>query len=460
MKLTDVLDKLTAWVPKKVTFPPTPRIVHTSREVAQKLRKITATVDIVDLKDLRERLSLVKASGNWDAISKREWRYVADCLSSGESALIDDSGFLDEYLRRLKEQRSRRGISRLIRYYLRHFDPRHPGINKIAVYLREAVMQWKWHWAEQRKTLDLFNVSEAPGKLVGYIMESQEPVSAAMEAIGLDGSLYGARIVGHSYLTAAHRLKKELANNPNKSLPAIKRFATWGLVNNRFAFESTTGAIAGMADALLLPWVDRQPPEDSQAFIEAHLLSLLRDLRIDRSRWMGVDEEAKRVMRRWLTKASLEQFLDVVDRTAQSHMWAARRKFWFAYYENKFMLEAWVAFAANGASLARKLAAERDNPAIRNFGTLNRGAGVVRDHAVLIMQIGELVVADWSHNGKCHIWLPGNEDSPQLYKRSYDREELINGSSWDKKHLGAWQSDVHDYIKRNTGIRMMTRDYM
>lgn len=460
MKLTDVLDKLATWAPKKVTFPPTPRIVHESRKVAQKLREIRVTVDVIDLKALRDRLSQVKVSGNWEAISKREWRYVADCLSFGESPLIDDDAFLDEYLGRLKEQRSRRGVSRLIRYYLRHFNPEHPGIIKIAAYLREVVMQWKWHWADQREIVDLFHVSSAPEKLAWYIMESQEPPTATMEAIGLGGSLYGALIAGHGYLIAADRLKKAIANSPNMSLPAIKRFATWGLVDNRFAFESTTGALAHMTDALLLPWVDRQPPEDSQAFIEAHLLSLLHDLRIDRSRWMGVNEEAKRVMRRWLTKASLEQFLDVVDRTAQSHMWAARRKFWFAYYENKFMLEAWVAFAATGADLARKLAAERDNPAIRNFGTLNRGTGVVKDHAVLIMQIGELVVADWSHNGKCHIWLPGNEDSPKLYKRSYDREELINGSSWDKKHLGAWQTDVHGYIQRNTDIRMMTRDYM
>jgi len=460
VNLKDTLDKLADWAPRKVTFPPTPHIVHASRKVAQKLREIRATVNVIDLKDLRDRLSLVKAIGNWDAISTREWRYVADCLSAGKPPLIEDEGFLDEYLRRLKEQRSRRGVSRLIRYYLTHFDPRHPGIIKISAYLSEAVMQWKWHWAEQRENIDLFNITCAHKGLANYISESKETPADAMKTIGLDGSLYGAKIVGYAYLAAADKLKKDLTSNPDISLPAIKRYTAWGLVNNRFAFDSITGAAARMADALLLPWVDRQPPEDCQAFIEAHILSILHDLRIDRSRWMDVNEEAKRVMRRWLTKASLEQFLDVVDRTAQSHMWAARRKFWFAYYENKFMLEAWVAFAANGASLARKLAAERDNPAIRNFGMLNRSAGVVKDHAVIIMQIGELIVADWSHNGKCHIWLQGNEASPKLYKRSYDRDELINGSSWDKKHLGAWQLDVHSYIHRNTGIRMMSKDYM
>ena len=90
-----------------------------------------------------------------------------------------------------------------------------------------------------------------------------------------------------------------------------------GASDDRFAFDSTPGADARMAEAMLLPWVDRQPPDEVRTFIEGHLLSLLHDLRIERSRWVDVDEEAKRVMRRWLTRASLEQFLDVVDRTAQ-----------------------------------------------------------------------------------------------------------------------------------------------
>lgn len=460
MNFEEALTKLTAWTPKKVVFPPTPLIVHEARSVAKKLRDLTASVDVIDLKDLRDRLFQARANNNWETISKRDWRYVANCLSSGEPALIDDPGFLDEYLRRLKEQRSRRGVSRLIRYYLTHFAPNHPGILKIAVCLREEVMQWRWHWSEQQERIDLFDVPNIPAALVRHIMKSTEAPATAMEAIGLGGPLYGAKITGHAYLAAAAGLKNYIINQPNSSLPAIKRFVAWGLLDNRFAFAGTTGAIAKMADALLLPWLDRQPPEETQAFIEPHLLFLLHDLRIDHSRWKDVNEEAKQVMRRWLTKASLEQFLDVVDKTAQSHMWAARRKFWSAYYENKFMLEAWVAFATDGAKLARQLADERDNPATRSFGSLARGNGVVRDHAVLIMQIGELVVADWSHNGKCHIWLPWNENAPKLYRRSYGKRDLVNGSDFQKVHIGSWQPDVHDFIRRNTGIKMMTMDYM
>ena len=140
-------------------------------------------------------------------------------------------------------------------------------------------------------------------------------------------------------------------------------------------------------------------------------------------------------------------------------MWPARRKFWGAYYEHEYMREAWVAFAREGADLAKSLAAEKENPAIGNFGVLAASANVQRNHAVLIMQISELTVADWSHSGKCHIWLSENPSSPKLY-RSYSRDELINDSDFEKKHGGQWQLEVHDFIRRHTGIRMNSREYM
>ena len=107
MKLTDLVEKLAAWTPKRITLHTTPRIVHESRKVAQRLRDIEATVNVIDLKDLYACLSAAMVSGNWGAISKREWKYVADCLNSGEPRLVDDNAFLEEYLKRLNEQHSR-----------------------------------------------------------------------------------------------------------------------------------------------------------------------------------------------------------------------------------------------------------------------------------------------------------------------------------------------------------------
>ena len=453
MNLEDALEKLATWAPKRLTFPPTPKMVQESHALTRRLPDLGGTPVFVDVAELQKRLAEASANGTLDDLAPRDWRYVPECLSMGSPPLIENERFLDEYLQRLKKLRSTRDISMLIRFYLMHFNPTHKGIIKIAAYLKEAVKQWRWHWAE-REALGLFDVPNAHVRLAKYAMQAKDAVTDAMEAAGFSGSLYGARLAGHAYIAAA----QELRNTPS-SLPVIRRFAAWGKSDDRFAFDSTPGADARMAEAMLLPWVDRQPPDEVRTFIEGHLLSLLHDLRIERSRWVDVDEEAKRVMRRWLTRASLEQFLDVVDRTAQSHMWPARRKFWGAYYEHEYMREAWVAFAREGADLAKSLAAEKENPAIGNFGVLAASANVQRNHAVLIMQISELTVADWSHSGKCHIWLSENPSSPKLY-RSYSRDELINDSDFEKKHGGQWQLEVHDFIRRHTGIRMNSREYM
>ncbi|MEO5334536.1 MAG: EH signature domain-containing protein [Magnetococcus sp. YQC-5] len=459
MNLDDALEKVTAWTPKKLAFPPTPQMVHASHAVAKRLRDVSASVDLIDMNDLRNRLFQARTTGTWKTISSRDWRYAAECLGMGQRPLIEDRGFLAEYLGQLRGQRSRLAVSRLIRFYLIYFEPSHVGIHTIATFLKEIVTKWRWSWAERQAKFGIFDVPTAPRMLADHLMQSvDDPPDAVMEATGFGGSLYGSRLAGHAYMLAAQHVYGLLIQTPS-SLPVIKRFVSWGMIDKRFAFESTPRAIARMAESLLLPWVDRVAPDDVRAFIESHLLSLLHDLRIDRSRWLDVDEKAQRVMRRWLTRASLEQFLDVVDRTAQSHMWAARRQFWSAYYERKFMLEAWVAFARDGSNFAKRLAAEKENPAIGNFGALASG-GVSRNHAVLIMQIGDLVVADWSHNGKCHIWLPDNVNAPKLYRRTYHRDELVNGSDFNKVHNGDWQNDVHEFIRRNTGITITARRYI
>lgn len=468
MNLDDALDKINAWVPKRLTFLPTPQMVRACHEVAKRSDNVTASVALIDLNDLLNRLLQARATGTWSGISPRDWRYAAECLGMGKPSLIEDEIFLDEYLEQLRGQRSRLAVSRLIRFYLTYFDPSHSGIHKIAAFLKEIVTQWKWSWAKRQDTLGIFDVKTAPENLAKYVMRSTTTPNEAMDEAGFGGSLYGSRLAGYAYMFAARDIYGMLIKTP-ESLPTIKRFTSWGMNGDRlaiestpkekasrFAFGSTPKAMTKMAESLLLPWVDQVAPDDVRAFIEAHLLSLLHDLRIDPSRWLDVDEKAKRVMRRWLTRASLEQFLDIVDRTAQSHMWPARRKFWYAFYESKFMLESWVAFAKDGATLARHLASEKENPAIGNFGVLASG-GVSKDHAVLIMHIGDLVVADWSHSGKCHIWLPGNVNAPKLYHPTYHRDELVNSSDFNKIHGGNWQDDVHEFIRRHTGITLTGR---
>ena len=71
----------------------------------------------------------------------------------------------------------------------------------------------------------------------------------------------------------------------------------------------------------------------------------------------------------------------------------------------------------------------------------------------LLMRIGNLTIAEWSHNGSLRIWHAGNADAPELYQADYSAWELREGSDWDKRHLGNWMAEAIEQVHRLTGVR-------
>src|SRR5262245_51157491 len=158
-------------------------------------------------------------------------------------------------------------------------------------------------------------------------------------------------------------------------------------------------------------------------------------------------------MIRWLAQATLEQFLKVVDRVAPGHQWDYRRAFWNAYIERGFVGNAWVAFGREGAQVARQLANKTSDNLMSRFATL---AGASADQAVLLLSIGDLVIADWSHNGRLRVWQRGNTTVPEFSLKSYAAAQLRADSDFDAVHLppDGWQARTEAYIRKHTGIRL------
>lgn len=93
------------------------------------------------------------------------------------------------------------------------------------------------------------------------------------------------------------------------------------------------------------------------------------DPRAKPARWRTVMDKAPgayAVLMRWLTRASVLQFLDIVDRlmpdSAAKLMWAYRRAFWMSYLLSDGNAPgidaAWVAFGDEGERLAKRAARE------------------------------------------------------------------------------------------------------
>jgi hypothetical protein len=130
-----------------------------------------------------------------------------------------------------------------------------------------------------------------------------------------------------------------------------------------------------------------------------------------------------------------------------------------AYIKKGFVGNAWVAFGTHGAQVARQLADDTDDTLMRRFATL-RGAGT--DQAVLLLKIGDLVIADWSHNGRLRIWRRGNAAVPEFSLKSYLAAKLRAGSDFDAVHLppDGWQARTEAYIRKHTNVRLTESEYM
>src|SRR5262249_47889798 len=142
------------------------------------------------------------------------------------------------------------------------------------------------------------------------------------------------------FRSTAELIQKVIAREPR--IMTAKLLTDWALESDgrlRFSTER-----AALADSLLLPWSNSDPPEELRVHLTNFFLSAFGDPRISPLSWRQTDDGSQGVMFRWLAKGSLEQFLRVVDKTAPGHQWEHRRAFWSAYIERGYVRDAWVAF--------------------------------------------------------------------------------------------------------------------
>ena len=243
------------------------------------------------------------------------------------------------------------------------------------------------------------------------------------------------------------------------------------LLNGIPRFEAQSHLVA---DALLLPFTDRSvPAEELKNTIMTRLLHLLGDPRLRPETWRQVHDGARNLILTWLAGEAIEAFLRVLDETAVDQHWRYRRAFWTAHFDEGHIQEAWVAFGQHASWLAER--AEHIQKG--RYGELYQG---LAEHSVLLMKIGRVTIAEWSHNGCCWIWAPGDLSAPRLYKRGYGKHELTGPntnyvrSDADHRehgrrpvtpvgfwHVGSenlrWQHRVRDEIRRLTGIAVPVR---
>jgi hypothetical protein len=304
-------------------------------------------------------------------------------------------------------------------------------------------------WNRRVQQYDLLR-EDGPERFARLLRSGQRSRAEVTEDAGLVAELSQSGFLAAVDRAIVQSLRTELERKDFSGLDAaLQLIAPSGTLT--FKAEA-----AGVAEALLGPFVRQSPPKDVKENITNFLLRHLHDPRSTQAGWAGVSHQARGVMLQWLVEVTLEQFFDLIGRWANEEHWRYREAFGSAFRKRGHIDKAWVVLGANAADEARRR--WRDAPPAH--GRLYGGSA---DHCVLMLEIGDLTVVEWSHNGACRVWRTTNKHRPKLYDSEYTQHRLQAQPDGAQRHGGnlsyGWQQKLADTIREETGRSVTQSDY-
>jgi hypothetical protein len=397
-------------------------------------------------------------------LSLRQTRLAPWCLWSGEHPLARRPDYLNKVLNVVAQSERPRPYRTLATAYVEAFAPDLPGLAHATQTLHQLSSRWPDEpWSLLHGKFAIFDPGQGPRRLADEVIKQDRPAPDILSASGVRAM---AARGGYSRAVTAELLRKlsdGAEPDPYVRLASAQRYA---LDAGRLIFHDLSDLFAA---ALLKPFGRALPDKRLRDQILNALLAIFDDPRLPPSgRKHPLNPPYADTVKMWLTEQSLRQFLDVVEKTTENReQFAYRRAFWWAAYEQGFVLSAWVAFGRDGSALAR-----------RTFGAntplaelYQEARQISRGHAVLLMEIGTGVIADWSHNGKCNIWLDrADPTAPRLFERSYGSNSIqipaggSNGTRDAISHVSpasySWQRRVEQYLFEMTGRHLPSNSYL
>jgi hypothetical protein len=402
-----------------------------------------------------------------EALSRRQVREAPWCLWHKDIRLAENPQVLSVVLDGIAKAPRPSSFNALATAFVDRFDPEAVGMEAASACLKRLAGRWNTPWAQLHRDFAFFDMRNGPDSLAASVIAQNRSATDILRDYGIREMAAKSRYIRSVTIS----LLDQLANGqePNHLL-RLEKVESYALDDH--GEPSFDGLLGKIAEALLLPFGQSRPERDLRDRYLATLLRILGDPRIrsPKNKWHQVPASLTDMVRSWLTEQSLRQFLDIVDQTAVEHMWKYRRAFWEAVYDAGLISEAWVAFGPLGATLARR-AYGRD----ASFARLETdGKPVEQGHAVLLLKVGDGIIADWSHNGRYNIWKnSADRTAPQLYKTSYGSDEVrivVYGSGnyetpsrISRSHMSSetygWQNYVAQRLYEMTGVRLPARKY-
>jgi hypothetical protein len=240
-----------------------------------------------------------------------------------------------------------------------------------------------------------------------------------------------------------------------------------GILN--WSFAGINGVpLSDYYEAILEPFEAKAPSSDVQKLLMSTLVRKFRDPRIHPwPRLTGADGEWRRekcveTMKKWLSIEYLDLFIQIIEATAVDSQFTPRKHFWLRYFEQGVISDLTLILATDADSVARKARGRQDGAEYMKWATLDFADA---KQSVLLMRLGDLVIAEWSHNGAMRFWKASDRAAPVFHLNEYSARILRSGGLKIKvgneyrpaivhQQNGQWMRWARDAIEFHTGIRV------
>jgi hypothetical protein len=417
-----------------------------------------------ELEATRDRIRAALASGA--PIDRRDLKRAPWCIFATDRPLGEEPSQLDALLERIGTHARRSLLRALAHAYLYFFRPDWFPVAKVGAFLAGRIDCLGDPWAGLHEDLCLFAPQAGIEAVARRALECKDTPDAIFLAHGFRNLETLGAFRKQAFFKGLELLASDSHSDP---LDRLKTVQAWATQNGRLRYQE---ARARVANAFICPFGEATPGKDIRDLYLSVIVPLLDDPRTKPGQWVGCDK-AKETVRRWLTEIALRQFFDVVDKVANPEHWVYRRAFWDALYERGYIDEAWAVFNYAGAEEARRMFAKDIS-----FGRFKGPGGVQSGQAALLMRIGTLVIAEWSHSGSCRIWdeSRSRQKVPRLFEQDYSSGDLREGVDktdakgiyivgpqaafrHDGSQVYSWQKEIADYLYQVKRIRLRESDY-
>ena len=356
-----------------------------------------------------------------------------------------DPAFVETYATWLRQIRRPSAVAALIRVLLQYYPVELSTFGELLRIVRICVVAGPSGrlraWRERHNEFQLF--LGGPSYFADVWLKSNGEDRQLLERAGFTKGLETCEFLRRATRDLLKRISEKLKSDTINAAQLGALLESM-LVDGRLRFQDL---LRDTISALLLPFEDRKPAAEFEESIREFTLRHVGDPRIRAYRWQGLERELF-VLLRWMVSLTLDQFFEVLSETAEERQWRPRKDFWSYYLDRDLISDAWIVLGPDAEAYLQK-----STPHDLRGGYARLVKYGDRTQSVLLMKLGDLVVAEGTHSFACRIWSDKNTHSPPFYEPRYFKARLMIDHDYWISHMGTWQSQIAGVIENETGIQ-------